>query len=62
MRHREAFQLIEKSAFSGTRKMRGNLKMGREETGWEDLDRILLVEDRDHWWAFVNPVMTHRVT
>jgi hypothetical protein len=31
--------------------------MDLEETGWECVDWIDLVEDRGSWWAFVNAVM-----
>jgi len=27
------------------------------EIGWEGVDWIHLVQDRDHWWAVVNTVM-----
>jgi hypothetical protein len=31
--------------------------MDLREIGWEDVDWMLLAQDRDHWWAVVNMVM-----
>ena len=37
-----------------------NIKLDLE-IGWEDLDWIYLVQDRDQWWALVNKVMILQV-
>jgi hypothetical protein len=34
-----------------------NIRMDIRDTGWEGVDWMLLVQDRDHWWTHVNPVM-----
>jgi hypothetical protein len=34
-----------------------NIKMDLRETGWDDMDWIDLVQDRDKWRALVNIVM-----
>jgi hypothetical protein len=34
-----------------------NLKMDIREIGLEDVDWILLAQDRDQWWALVDMVM-----
>jgi hypothetical protein len=39
----------------------GNIKMNLRETGWDDMDSICLVQDRDQWRALVNTVMNLRV-
>jgi hypothetical protein len=31
-----------------------NIKMDLREIWWEDVDWILMVQDRDQWWDFVN--------
>jgi hypothetical protein len=31
--------------------------MGLKEIGWEDVDRIRLVQDRDQQWDLMNMVM-----
>jgi hypothetical protein len=31
--------------------------MDFQEMGWESMDWIDLVEDRDKWWALLNTVM-----
>jgi hypothetical protein len=36
---------------------RGNIKMDLEEIGWEDIDWVSLVQDRNHWLV---PVMRLR--
>jgi hypothetical protein len=38
-----------------------NIKMDLREIGWDGMDWIDLVQDRDQWWAFVNMVMNLRV-
>jgi hypothetical protein len=38
-----------------------NVKMSLTEIGWSGVDRIDLVEDRDHWRALVYTVMNHLV-
>jgi hypothetical protein len=35
--------------------------MDLREIDWVGMDDIILVWDRDQWWAFVNTVMTVRV-
>jgi hypothetical protein len=39
----------------------GNIKMDIREIGWVGVDLIDLAQDRDHWRAFVNAVMNHRL-
>jgi hypothetical protein len=39
----------------------GNIKMDRREIGWDSMDWIDLVKDRDQWRALVNTVMNLRV-
>jgi hypothetical protein len=34
-----------------------NVKIDLRETGWDDMDWINLVQDRDQWRALVNMVM-----
>jgi hypothetical protein len=43
------------------RRLVGSIKMDLRETGWDDMDYIDLVQDRDQWRAFVNTVMNFRV-
>jgi hypothetical protein len=38
-----------------------NIKMDLIEIGWDGMDLIDLVQDRDHWRALVNTVMNLRV-
>jgi hypothetical protein len=38
-----------------------NIKMGRREMGWKDVNSINLAEDGDQWQAFVNTVMILQV-
>jgi hypothetical protein len=38
-----------------------NIKIDLREIGWDDMDWIDLVQDRDQWWALVNAVMNLRV-
>jgi hypothetical protein len=39
------------------RRWKDNIKMYLKEIGWEDVDRIHLVQSKDQWWAPVNTVM-----
>jgi hypothetical protein len=39
-----------------------NIRMGLNEMGWQNVDRIHLDQDRDQWWAVVNTVMNLWVT
>jgi hypothetical protein len=43
------------------RRWEGNIKMVLEEVGWNGMDLIDLVEDRDRWRALVDTVMNLRV-
>jgi hypothetical protein len=43
-------------------KWMNNIKMDLGETGWDGVDWIDLVQDRDHWRASVNTVMNLRVS
>jgi hypothetical protein len=45
----------------GRRKLEGNIQMDLRDTGWDVMDWIDLVEDRDQWWALVNAIMNIRV-
>jgi hypothetical protein len=38
-----------------------NIEMDLREIGWDDMDWIDLVQDRDWWRALVNAVMNFRV-
>ena len=40
---------------------RDNIKMNFQEVGWEDMDWIDLVQNRDSWRALVNAVMNLEV-
>jgi hypothetical protein len=44
-----------------TGKTKNNIKMDLGEVGWDDMDWIDLVQDRDRWRALVNAVMNLRV-
>jgi hypothetical protein len=43
------------------RKWVDNIKTNLSEIGWDGVDWVNLVQDRDHWRAFVNTVMNLRV-
>jgi hypothetical protein len=38
-----------------------NIKMDLSEIGWDDVDWIDTAQDRDHWRALVDTVLTPRV-
>jgi hypothetical protein len=38
-----------------------NIRMDLMEIGWEGVDWMQLVQDRDQWWALVNIVMDLQV-
>jgi hypothetical protein len=38
-----------------------NIKMDLREIGWDGMNWIVLVQDRDQWRALVDTVMNHRV-
>jgi hypothetical protein len=38
-----------------------NIKIDLKEIGWDDMDRIVLAQDRDKWRALVNMIMNFRV-
>jgi len=38
-----------------------NNKMDYRQVGWESMDWIELVQDRERWWALENAVMNLRV-
>jgi hypothetical protein len=38
-----------------------DVRIGLGEIGWEGVDRIYLVQDRDKWWPLVNMIMNFRV-
>jgi hypothetical protein len=44
-----------------TRRWVDNIKMDLRETGWDDMDWIDLVRDRDQWRALVKTAMKLRV-
>jgi hypothetical protein len=35
--------------------------MDLRKTGWQDVDWMHLIQDRDQWWALVNMVMNLQV-
>jgi hypothetical protein len=43
------------------RRWENNVKMKFGETGWGDMDRIHLAQDRDQWRDIVNTVIDVRV-
>jgi hypothetical protein len=43
------------------RRWEDGIRMDLRETGWESIDWIRLVQDRDRWRALVNTVMNLRV-
>ena len=43
------------------RRWEDNIKMDFQEVGCGDMDWIDLAQDRDRWWALVNPVMNFQV-
>jgi hypothetical protein len=53
--------LVGKSEGRPTRRWVDNIKMDLREIGWDDMDWIDLVQDRDQWRALVNTVMNLRV-
>jgi hypothetical protein len=40
---------------------KGNINLGPQGIGWEEMDWIVLAECRDRWWDLVNAVMNLRV-
>jgi hypothetical protein len=44
------------------RRWEDNIKTDLQEVGWEDMDWIDLVKDRESWWELVKAVMDLRVT
>jgi hypothetical protein len=38
-----------------------NIKIDISEIGWDGVDWIDMVQDRDQWWALVNKVLNLRV-
>jgi hypothetical protein len=43
------------------RRWEDNIKMDLQAVGFEIMDWIKLVQDRDRWWALENAVMNFRV-
>ena len=43
------------------RRWENNIKMVLHEVGCGGVDGIELAQERDRWWALVNPVMNYRV-
>jgi hypothetical protein len=43
------------------RRWEGNIRSDLREIGWQSVDWINLVQDRDQWRALVNKVMNLRV-
>jgi len=39
------------------RKWEDNIKMDLQEGRWGSIDRIVLAQDRDRWWALANTVV-----
>jgi hypothetical protein len=46
---------------SPRRRWVGNIKLDIRKIGWDEMDWIDLVQDRDHWRALMNTVMNLRV-
>jgi hypothetical protein len=44
------------------RRWEDNIKIDRQEVGYEGMDWIVLAQDRDRWRALVNVVMILRVS
>jgi hypothetical protein len=43
------------------RRWKGDIKMDWREIEWDDMDSIVLAQDRDQWRALVSTVMNLRV-
>jgi hypothetical protein len=43
------------------RRWEDNIRMDLKEIGWEVVDWIYPAQDRDQWWAVVNPMMNSLV-
>jgi hypothetical protein len=39
-----------------------DVKMNRRKTGWEGMDRICMVQDRDGLWGVMNTIMSLQVS
>jgi hypothetical protein len=40
----------------------GDIKMNRRKTGWEGMDRICMVQDREGLWGVLNMIMSRQVS
>jgi hypothetical protein len=52
----------EKRPLGRPRRRWNNIKMDLRELGWDGMDWIDLVQDRDQWRALVNTIMNLRVS
>ena len=41
----------------GIDRYKGNIQLGLNKMGWEDMDWINLSQDRYKWWTFIDVVM-----
>jgi hypothetical protein len=59
MHEKLSYKTWKKKKLRGRRRCRwdDNIKLDLKETRSEDVEEILLAQDRVHWWAVVNAVM-----
>jgi hypothetical protein len=52
---------VGKTQLGSPRRRREGMRIDRSEIGWEGVDWIHLVQDRNQWRALVNTIMNVRV-